>query len=302
MKFRFALLFFCLAVVVVGTTSASAADTVRVTAERADILADSNASARVLATASRGTVLEVIKREGAWLRVSTPGTGYGGYIPALFVESAYGAPTTIAPVTAPTQPAPPVQPPPVYATQPQPQPQPQPQAYPQRYSSGSQDVPVAELTAGYAYLYDDGFKDTGASGNFPIGWMVSVNFNLNKWLGVVGDVGGSYKSEALVVGVDENLSVLAFNGGFRFSIRNDAATPYFQAVFGGARYSDTAIGIGLAETHFAMQPGIGVGIKVSKLIGLDLGVDYRRDFGGTIFTNSNEFRAHAGVVFRVGQK
>ncbi len=91
-------------VVMLGTASA---DTVTVTAEHAEIVSEPTAKGRVLASVARGTVLEVLGQEGAWIRVATPGTGYGGYIRAVLTQPAAGA--------APTAPAPAPRPAPVAA-------------------------------------------------------------------------------------------------------------------------------------------------------------------------------------------
>ena len=92
------------AVVLAVAATARAAETVRITAERADILADASANSRVLATVSRGVLLEVLGRERGWIRVAAPGTGYAGYIPAVAVEPGLGAPPSAgsAPRSAPT--------------------------------------------------------------------------------------------------------------------------------------------------------------------------------------------------------
>jgi len=53
--------------------------------------------------------------------------------------------------------------------------------------SRAQDTPAAEVSAGYSYLrfgVNNGVNQNGAS--------VSVPGNFNRWLGLVGDAGGSF--------------------------------------------------------------------------------------------------------------
>jgi len=64
-----------IALVFVLAQGAWGAETVRIVAQRVEIHADPNASSRMLATVSRGLVLEVLGREGGCIRVATPGTG-----------------------------------------------------------------------------------------------------------------------------------------------------------------------------------------------------------------------------------
>jgi opacity protein-like surface antigen len=175
-------------------------------------------------------------------------------------------------------------------------------------AASAQEYPKAEISLGYSYLYDDSFKDTGVSGSFPLGWMASVNLNVNSWLGVVADVSGSYKSEDTAMGVDLDngldFNLYGFHGGFRISgHKNQSATPYVQALAGVARGSvgTSVVGVGVAvsETDFSFQPGLGVIVRLSDSIGIDLGGDYRMVFAEGVTTN--EFRAHAGIVFRIGR-
>jgi len=101
-----------IALVFVLAQAAWGAETVRITAERVDIHADPNASSSVLATVSRGLVLEVLGRDSGWIRVATPGTGYAGYIPAVLTEPGGGAaPSVTVPATGRSAPAPRTQPP-----------------------------------------------------------------------------------------------------------------------------------------------------------------------------------------------
>jgi hypothetical protein len=120
----------------------------------------------------------------------------------------------------------------------------------------------------------------------------------------VFDVSGHYKSEELVDGVDSldfDFDVYAFHGGLRFTSRkNESVTPYFQALAGATRGAVKFLGESESETDFSIQPGAGLVIRLSDAVGLGLGVDYRLVFSED--ESTNEFRAHAGLVFRLGRK
>ena len=53
-------------------------------------------------------------------------------------------------------------------------------------TSHGQGTPVADVAGGYSYLHLNGNGGSGANLN---GFSGSVAFNVNNWLGVVGDFG-----------------------------------------------------------------------------------------------------------------
>lgn len=162
------------------------------------------------------------------------------------------------------------------------------------------DTPKVELLGGYEFL-----RDSSDSVNFPFGWNAAVNYNLSPTLGVVADIGASYKSESFA-GVSADLTVWGFMFGPKWASRtNERFTPYFQALAGFARASGSVgvSGVSLGSgstTEFAIQPGGGVDIHLNEGVAFRLGGDYRRIFvdGG----GSNEFRFVTGVVFRLGNQ
>ncbi len=152
----------------------------------------------------------------------------------------------------------------------------------------AQEAPRYELFAGYAFLRDQDIETS-----FPVGWSESFALNLTNSLGVVADVGGSYKSEA---GVD--LDVYAFLGGARYSFRGERVTPYVEALAGVARASVGTGGVSVSASDFAAQAGVGVGFKVSDRIWLRTGFDFRNIFSEG--ASAQEYRVLAGVSFALG--
>lgn len=99
-----------LALSVVATllvAAAGAAETVRIVADRAEVRREANAGGSILGAVSRGTVLQVLGREGGWVQVAYPignGAFYGGYVPEVFCEDARGAAPSASQPPTPTPP------------------------------------------------------------------------------------------------------------------------------------------------------------------------------------------------------
>src|SRR5665213_4000546 len=111
------------------------------------------------------------------------------------------------------------------------------------YSRGlNLDVPRFELFVGYSYLRA---VPTLAAGNRLV-WMnggsTSIAFNVNRYLGLVGDF-GAYTNSAMqftggytaTVDVDNaNVAAVTYLFGPRLSFRkHDRITPFAQVLFGG---------------------------------------------------------------------
>lgn len=157
-----------------------------------------------------------------------------------------------------------------------------------RAAQAQDEAPKYELFAGYAFL-----RDLEIESNFPLGWDVSLGRNLSKSFGVVADFGGNYKSEG---GVD--LNVHAFLGGMRYSFRGERVTPYVEALAGVARTGASAAGVSGSSSDFAVQGGLGLGLKVKENVWLRTGADYRNVFSGG--GSAQEYRLLAGVSFGFG--
>jgi outer membrane protein with beta-barrel domain len=157
--------------------------------------------------------------------------------------------------------------------------------------SWAQDTPAAEVSAGYSYLrfgVKYGVNQNGAN--------VSVAGNFNRWLGLVGDVGGYHKSEA-----GATFNTYTFMGGPRFSYRNSSrVTPFAQVLVGAAHGSLGAFGSSGSGNGFAYSAGGGVDLCLSKHFSLRPQIDYiRNSFSGT---RINMVRGSFGIVFRFGNR
>jgi hypothetical protein len=166
-------------------------------------------------------------------------------------------------------------------------------------------VPAMEVTAAYSALWDDEFSQDGADGFQEAGFLLSLNANLNRSLGVVGEVSGHYGSGEVtdVLGVPLTLDrdLLGVHAGPRYTHRGAGrAEPYVQALAGWTRTGFELAGQREVEDAFSIQPGVGLNLRLSRSVGLGLGADYRLVVGEE--ESRNELRLHAGLVFGVGDR
>jgi opacity protein-like surface antigen len=160
--------------------------------------------------------------------------------------------------------------------------------------SFAQDTPAFDVSGGYSFLRDQEIEE-----NFH-GWLVSAGGNFNDWFGIVGEVGGNYKTLD-VLGSDLDLSIHSFMVGPRFAAHtNPSVTPYGQFLVGAARASGSILGESESTTELAIQPGAGVDFWVRPRLGIRVGGDYRRILVEE--AGSNEFRFHAGIVLSGGSR
>ena len=166
-------------------------------------------------------------------------------------------------------------------------------------------VPAIEVTAAYSALGDDVLSEDGGDGLLEAGWMLSLCGNLNRSLGVVGEVSGHYTSDdtldAFGAPLAEDWDLLGVHAGPRYTHRGGGfAVPYVQALAGWTRTGVELAGVRRVEDAFSIQPGVGLHLRLSRSVGLSLGADYRLVFGEE--DQRNELRAHAGLVFGVGSR
>ena len=188
----------------------------------------------------------------------------------------------------------------------------------------AQETPNVEVFGGYSYFHAEPGRDLH-------GWNASVAANLNKWFGLVVDVGGHYDSSSsnVVVTIPDfptlpglppfefrvrtKTNVHTIMVGPRFSYRKiEKITPFAHALFGVSRTHDQSqfrsgtleSSFSNTDTTFAMAIGGGLDVKLSKSFALRvIQADYlykRQGFDRIGFDNHHNFRAAVGIVFRFG--
>jgi outer membrane protein OmpA-like peptidoglycan-associated protein/opacity protein-like surface antigen len=190
----------------------------------------------------------------------------------------------------------------------------------QNSSGGNADVPKAEIFVGYSYLQA---VPKLADGNRLV-WMnggsASIAFNMNRYLGIVGDVGDYTNSEIRFQGAsgatfnvnDADGGVISYLFGPRLSFRHDRVTPFVQALFGGAHASEItlsncALNCTLLPTQntFAWTGGGGLDVRVHRHLAIRIiQAEYLmtrfQDYSTGMTASQNDMRLSAGLVFRMG--
>lgn len=238
-----------------------------------------------LRVAAPGTKLRVLRDSEEWLQVEFGDPQYGrrvgwlqrGYV-TLDSETAL-TPMDLSVDAAPPPPAPAIR-----------------EAQPRGRGDSGTPFPKHETGLGWSMLnVSDPLLDIDF--NSTLGWNVSVATNLSPWIGIVGDIGGHYKTG--ILGSDLDAMEHTFMSGPRFTFRNTAvAVPYAQVLFGLARGDANFEGVHLSSNDFAIQPGGGIDLG-NKNVASRFEVGWRRIYSDIYAVN--EFRMVIGVVFRSGQ-
>lgn len=127
-----------------------------------------------------------------------------------------------------------------------------------------------------------------------------VEYNVNRWLGAVGDLGG-------FIATSSGNGAFAGAGftylfGPRVNFRRSKVAPFAQILFGGVRTTDGIAQSTGTENNFAMTAGGGIDFKVSKHVSVrPVQADYfLTKIPDGLNNRQNNFRFSAGVVFRFG--
>lgn len=160
----------------------------------------------------------------------------------------------------------------------------------------AQDTPTAEISGTFSLT-------SGLLGADCKGGGGSLAWNLNSWLGAVGELNGCRTriTSGLLGPVEPNTNTtLSYLFGPRVSYRSQRRfTPFAHALFGGA-HGTTTFSPGSHEGNtFSMSAGIGLDLQLTQIIALRLVQPeyFMTRFGGY---RQNEFRFQTGIVLRLG--
>jgi opacity protein-like surface antigen len=129
-----------------------------------------------------------------------------------------------------------------------------------------------------------------------------LEYNVNRWVGVVGDLGGFYATSS------GNGSfaggVFTYLVGPRVNFRRGKFTPFVQALFGGVRTTDGIAQSTGAENNFAMTAGGGIDFKVSGHVSVrPIQAEYfMTKIPDGLNNRQDNLRLGAGVVVRLGRE
>lgn len=163
--------------------------------------------------------------------------------------------------------------------------------------ANAQDVPAVEVAAGVAmtplvhttnspgesFVYPEGARQ---------GFYVSAHVPMND---VVGLEGVALRTSGRFVALPgKRVYSNEFFGGLRFSDRelSRKIVPYFTTLMGGI-YRPYLLSY--TGWHWGIQLGMGVNVYASKHVGMNVGVDYKREFRGFGF---DEGSAMIGIALK----
>jgi hypothetical protein len=161
------------------------------------------------------------------------------------------------------------------------------------------ETPKLELYTGFEYLR---FNVKAKVANFPpsasfngYGGGGNLEYNVNNWFGLVGDLAGYYFPTG------DTGAAFSYLLGPRINFRRGNLTPFAQVLFGGIKTTD-GIGGFSPENRFAMAFGGGIDIKVSRH--LDIRPAQAEYFLSKLpdglNNRQNNFRFSCGIVVRFG--
>ena len=187
--------------------------------------------------------------------------------------------------------------------------------------------PKSELFLGYSYVHSMPFQPMLTPGNRMVrlnGGSASIAFNLNRYLGLVGDFGGFDVTKLQIAGTganppraaDASGTAFTFMAGPRLSFRYSRVTPFVQALFGGVHASEvtlsscTVVPVALCtplptENSFAMTAGGGVDLKIHRHVAIRIvQAEYLMTNFADLSTGNrdiqNDIRLSSGLVFGFG--
>ena len=159
-----------------------------------------------------------------------------------------------------------------------------------------------DVSGGYRVLR--AFGDEAET--FGKGWYFDVTGHVTDMVSIVGDVGGSYKSESFTEGglsFEGSLKIHAFQGGVKFRVptMNTNVTPFAQVLGGGVRSSFKFEAGSISESDSSTDGILTIsgGVDVSGMakIGVRVQAGYFRVFEAGEGTNGFQFSIGAKVGF-----
>jgi opacity protein-like surface antigen len=166
----------------------------------------------------------------------------------------------------------------------------------------AQDVPLVEGYAGYDFLRVNATtRLPGVAPSFSFnanGGGGQLEVNVNRWLGIVGDLAGYSVDNPTAHG-----EAFSYLFGPRINFRYSRVTPFVHVLFGGLLASD-GIGSFGPENHFAMAAGGGIDFKVSRRFAVrPVQAEYfMTKFPDGLNNRQNNFRFSTGIVLLLGRR
>jgi Outer membrane protein beta-barrel domain len=135
-------------------------------------------------------------------------------------------------------------------------------------------------------ISNESYNSSGGTGQ--------LEFNANRWLGILGELGGYVVTKGEPVA-----GTFTYLFGPRVNFQRGKFTPYTQVLVGGM-VATGEIGQNGAANHFALAAGGGLDIRISRYISIrPVQAEYlMTKFPDGINNRQDNFRFSAGIVFR----
>jgi opacity protein-like surface antigen len=171
---------------------------------------------------------------------------------------------------------------------------------------GAPPVPLVEVAAGYSFMYDTDMEE-----EFPKGWFFSGAANVTNWFGVAGEVSGAHKTLTGPPGYKAKLGVYTMMAGPRFFVQTGRIVPFAQFLVGAA-HARTRVTVPFDidargefkenDTEFAIQPGGGVTVLLTRHVAVRGALDFRQIYIDGLDDRTSEVRGGVGFVFGWGSR
>jgi len=166
------------------------------------------------------------------------------------------------------------------------------------------DYPHWEWFLGYSYI--NGRVGSGIPTFNANGGSSSIAYNVNRWFGLVADLGGYHTGTIDHVSVDANEFSYLFGPRLNYRFGEKARNTVFgQILLGGVHGNAEFAGASAGQNAFGMTAGGGLDFGLTKHVALRVAqLEYMMtnyDFGNG-YHPQNNFRLSTGVLFRWGAK
>lgn len=188
--------------------------------------------------------------------------------------------------------------------------------------AGAQEAPKVEIFGGYSlFHFDDKGLESGLQAIDPTltanrnlhGWNAAVQFNANRWFGIVADFSGHYGNIIESPSGSVSGNVYNFLFGPQINLRGEKVGAFVHALLGGNRSKINSIAVvpptpDVSDTAFAWAVGGGVDINATKKVAIRVAqFDYiytSHTFSqyGLDLSHQNNFRFSTGLVLKLGGK
>ena len=161
-------------------------------------------------------------------------------------------------------------------------------------------VPAMEISLGYTYLHAN--APPGGCGCFSMnGGNITWVINATHGLSIVADMGGAYANQ--INNSDQNIKVLNFLFGGRYTMRKHKFQPYAEALVGVSNELSNYAYV-QSVSALAASGGVGVNRTINRHLAFNIAeVDYIYSrLPNAQNMRQSDLRVRTGITFRFGPR